>query len=572
MRMVIDAPIAIDLFSGCGGMSTGASMAIPDLRIAWALDIDRHACTTFASSHPEAVVECMDVAHANAGAILSKTKIDRIDWFFAGPTCQAVSTMGVFDRDDPRNSLFVHFARLLDGFTERKVAPRNVVLENVPGVVYGKNVRIVKDLFSFFERRGYSVAADVINLASLGLPQLRSRFFLHATLEDRQISFPNPTHGEGLKNYVNVREAIGSLYEIEPNPVDGRVTTSKAPQTEVTNHWSSQLSKLNIDRIASIPQGGSWKDIPGSLLPERFKKVRYTDYSTLYGRLHEETPSYTISAGFANVTSGCFTHPIHNRPLTVREGARFQGFPDGFEFSGPRTSQYRQVGNAVPPLPFSKIISHFLCHAEGAEPRITLDTIHLLGKKNMVKRFAGKKTNSTRGKDGFGGATYWPLGWEAEKNVSIATAVDFRLNADDLRYRRRDEWRPRRTKERSKMLQELYSYDYEDSSTIINASLAPFENLDTVDCAVVRMISTLAVSGGTVDIDCPDEYLKSRISMVVEWLQSSPVKNVPKIDMSFAQSIRLEYGDGDSRRGTIRFSRDQLGSDEMDYLSLALTT
>lgn len=176
--------VAIDLYSGCGGMSAGAAAAIPDLEVKWALDIDVNATKTFAHAHPEAVVDCCDVSLVSAADVVKRAGIEKIDWFFAGPTCQAVSTMGVFHLDDPRNALFVHFIRLLDGFTAAGRKPRHVVMENVPGVVYGRNLIIVRELFKLFKERGYHVFADVVNMADYGLPQLRNRFILIATLNE----------------------------------------------------------------------------------------------------------------------------------------------------------------------------------------------------------------------------------------------------------------------------------------------------------------------------------------------------------------------------------------------------
>ena len=92
--------VAIDLFCGCGGMSIGARMAIPNLRIAYALDIDPHATRTYHAAHPETYVECRDVAEVDARSIIEKGAIDRVDYLFAGPTCQAVSTMGAFNHKD----------------------------------------------------------------------------------------------------------------------------------------------------------------------------------------------------------------------------------------------------------------------------------------------------------------------------------------------------------------------------------------------------------------------------------------------------------------------------------------
>jgi site-specific DNA-cytosine methylase len=185
---------AIDLYSGCGGMSAGAAAAIPGLEIKWALDIDANAARTFRRAHPEAVVDCCDVSLVAATDIVERAGIEKIDWFFAGPTCQAVSTMGVFHLEDPRNALFVHFIRLLDGFTATGRKPRHVVMENVPGVVYGRNLIIVKKLFKLFKERGYHVFADVLNMADYGLPRLRNRLILVVTVDGIPATFPRHTH------------------------------------------------------------------------------------------------------------------------------------------------------------------------------------------------------------------------------------------------------------------------------------------------------------------------------------------------------------------------------------------
>ena len=284
---------AIDLYSGCGGMSAGAAAAIPDLEIKWALDIDANAARTFRKAHPETVVDCCDVSLGAATDVVERASIEKIDWFFAGPTCQAVSTMGVFHREDPRNALFVHFIRLLDGFSAVGRKPRRVVMENVPGVVYGRNLVIVKELFKLFEDRGYQVFADVLNMADYGLPQLRNRFILVATVDEIPATFPRHTHApvatEDLQEYVTVREAIGDLTEDVDHCAVARLSISGDPtpfQAFVRdgsgfapNHHASNLSEINRRRVANVPQGGCWKDIPPELLPDRFRRVRLTDYA-----------------------------------------------------------------------------------------------------------------------------------------------------------------------------------------------------------------------------------------------------------------------------------------------------
>ena len=301
---------AIDLYCGCGGMSLGAEMGAPELKVVYGADHDANAMKTWAANHPDAVAECIDASQISPRRILDISGVDHIDYLLTGPSCQGVSTMGVFFSDDPRNLLMVHFARVLTEFKTLGKLPRNVVFENVPGLVYGKNVNIVRELFDFLAGLGYKVAADVVSVATLGVPQLRYRFILHATLDDKEILYPRPIYGDpgaesGLPAYVSVREAISDLYDMPEQEGDSPYLSGadsayqkvlRAGCDAVANHWASSTQDLNLARIASIPQGGSWKDMPPDLMPERFQNVRMTDYHTLYGRLHEKNPAYTIAA------------------------------------------------------------------------------------------------------------------------------------------------------------------------------------------------------------------------------------------------------------------------------------
>ncbi|WP_245433212.1 DNA cytosine methyltransferase [Rhizobium sp. L43] len=538
---------AIDLYSGCGGMSAGAAIAIPDLEVKWALDIDKNATATFKQAHPEALVDCCDVSLVSATDVIERAGIEKIDWFFAGPTCQAVSTMGVFHLDDPRNALFVHFIRLLDGFTAAGRRPQRVVMENVPGVVYGKNLVIVKELLTLFEDRGYHVFADVVNMADYGLPQLRNRFILIASVDPIPPTFPKPTHAvdgtHGLPAYVTVSEAIGDL--VAPASSDGKAST-KMPSVptefqyfvadsdgEVANHWCNVLSDLNRKRISKVPQGGSWKDIPPELLPDRFRRVRLTDYATLYGRLHEASPAYTISAGFGNVTSGCFTHPLYDRPLSVREGARLQGFPDSFEFTGPRGKQYKQVGNAVPPFFMTKLIPHLLHGAEGVKARITKDAL-ADGKKlpKMVKRFTGKKNESERARDGYGAGTYWPVGWGEPIAADAVAANGYRLSEMPLRFRRRDEWRASRDKFTDQDL--VAVYEQQQRRGIVPAGMVALPltregDVDAIDRAIVQLLAIVGSRAGSMELDVPVRYLRARLKLLHDQLSERRVSNLPSL-------------------------------------------
>ncbi len=572
---------AIDLYSGCGGMSAGASAAIPDLEVKWALDIDKNASRTFKNAHPEAIVDCCDVSLVSATDVVARAGIDKIDWFFAGPTCQAVSTMGVFHLEDPRNALFVHFIRLLDGFTAVGRKPRHVVMENVPGVVYGRNLIIVKELFKLFAERGYHVFADVVNMADYGLPQLRNRFILVATVDEIPPTFPSHTHApvasKDLHEYVSVREAIADLTEDRVEPTVAKLSE----QVEGTpfqrfvrnnyglapNHHANKLSEVNRKRVSHVPQGGCWKDIPPECLPDRFRRVRLTDYATLYGRLHEASPAYTISAGFSNVTSGCFTHPIHDRALTVREGARLQGFQDAYEFLGPREAQYRQVGNAVPPFFMKHLVEHIQSGATGEPARITSDVLDS-GRKlpPMVKRFMNKRNDSARSRDGYGGGTYWPAGWGEPIPADAVAANGYRLTDTPLRYRRRDEWRVHRDRFTNQNIMEVYDEQRLRTVPIGSVALPLVKegDVDAIDRAIVQLLAIVGSRGDHLEIASPVRYLRARMKLLHEELGENAASCLPAMTIiDETEIIRFGHYENETYFGHLAFEDQAIAGERL---------
>lgn len=573
---------AIDLYSGCGGMSAGACAALPDLKVKWALDIDADATRSYRKSHPKAVIDCCDVSLVSAADVVERARIDRIDWFFAGPTCQAVSTMGVNHLDDPRNALFVHFIRLLDGFTAAGCKPHRVIMENVPGLIYGKNFVIVRELFKLFEERGYTIFADVVNMADYGLPQLRNRFILVATVDRIPTNFPIRTHApdspEGLHEYVSVKEAISDLSDCTTD--DAAIATLGVINTPsvfqrfvrdtagtVANHHSNKLSDLNRKRISKVPQGGCWKDIPPELLPDRFRRVRLTDYHTLYGRLHEDSPAYTISAGFGNVTSGCFTHPKHDRPLTVREGARLQGFKDSFEFLGARNSQYRQVGNAVPPYFMMQLVKHISAGAGGGVPaRITSEFI-ASGKTlpPMVRRYMGKKNDSERATGGYGSGTYWPAGWGEPILADAVAANGYRLSNAKLRYRRRDEWRVARDKFADQDIVSIYEEQQRRGASTIDMVHVPLTReggIDAIDRAIVQLLAIIGTQADQMQLDIPVRYLRARLKLLHDQLTERRVSNLSPLSIQKdGSAVILGHKSGVPRLARLTFEDAYISAD-----------
>ena len=118
-----------------------------------------------------------------------------------------------------------------------------------------------------------------------------------------------------------------------------------------SGHVSYSMSKLDMDMICSVPPGGNWKDIPLSIPSKRLEQIRRSGgRTTLYGRLHWDKPSFTITTYFNRPGNGTYVHPSENRMITSAEAARFQSFPDSFQFIGSKSMRTKQIGNAVPPL------------------------------------------------------------------------------------------------------------------------------------------------------------------------------------------------------------------------------
>lgn len=372
-----------------------------------------------------------------------------------------------------------------------------------------------------------------------------------------------------------MREAIADLTEeVDKNAV-ARLSISGAPtpfQAFVRdssgfapNHHANNLSEINRRRVANVPQGGCWKDIPPELLPDRFRRVRLTDYATLYGRLHEDSPSYTISAGFNNVTSGCFTHPIHNRALTVREGARLQGFRDSYEFLGSREAQYRQVGNAVPPYFMMRLVQHLQDSEAGLPARITSRVLDS-GRKlpSMVKRFMNKKNDSVRSRDGYGGGTYWPAGWGEPIPADAVAANGYRLEDTPLRYRRRDEWRVARDNFVDKDIIKVYEDQrrLQLPSGAIALALVREDDVDAIDRAIVQLLAIIGSRGFPLEMQVPVRYIRARLKLLHDQLREKQVEHLPKMEiieldgvMRFGQPIgisdvaRLAFEDSDFAEG-----------------------
>ncbi len=350
----------LDLFAGAGGLSCGFDWAGLG-EVVGAVEIDEAASATCALNHPGARIWTEDIRRISPEEI--NKAVGPIDVVLGGPMCQGVSQRGARDPYDERNFAFWAYAAFV-----RKLKPRYFLMENVPAVASDvHNRRLAIAVFEELESLGYHLSAEVVCAAWFGVPQLRYRLVVMGTL-DMPASFPAAVQDavEGRiseRSFRTVGEAINDLPPVlsgggfddqamprakGPLPAYARLMREGADR--LYNHWSADTAAVNLDRVQQVPEGGNWHDIPLDLLPPRFSSVRLSDHTTTYRRLDRQHPAHVVTCLCGNVTAGAFTHPTQHRAITVREAARLQGFPDAYRFTGPRSSQYRQVGNAVPAL------------------------------------------------------------------------------------------------------------------------------------------------------------------------------------------------------------------------------
>ncbi len=347
---------AIDLFCGAGGLTEGLRQA--GFYVLAGNDSDESAGRTFAATHREAKFLAGPVQNISAAALLKAAQLKKgeLDCLVGGPPCQAYSVYNhKRGMHDERSQLFREYLRLVE-----ELNPRWVVMENVTGITSAGYGEAVKAILAGFEELGYHIEYKVLRAEDYGVPQERRRVVFIGNREGIPIVWPEKTHGEGLKPFTTIRDAIGDLPALTNGEDRGVQPYVHEPENEyqqmvrsgsnaVLNHAAPRLASTNIERMKHIPAGGSWRDIPFELLPAGMKKARRCDHTKRYGRMRWEGLSSTVLTK-CDLHWGAYIHPEQNRVITVREAARIQSFPDWFQFKGSRTEQYVQVGNAVPPL------------------------------------------------------------------------------------------------------------------------------------------------------------------------------------------------------------------------------
>jgi len=336
----------ISFFSGAMGLDIGLMDAGLNVKVGQDFDT---TCVATMKANGHNVLKG-DIRRIDPQDMLDIAGLQRGEPFLVcgGPPCQPFSTAGKrLGINDPRGSLFMDYIRMID-----YIRPRFFIMENVKGLMSatlkrvplkGRNNQalapderpgsVLDVILSQFSSLGYKTVCGLLDAVNYGVPQFRERFVLIGSRDNEDIFLPVPTHFQMHqdRNYLwrTLRDAIGDL--------------------EYSNSECDTFSKERLDMLKLIPEGGNWKNLPPSLIPKAMGGAYLSGGGKVgfYRRLSYDQPSPTLVTSPVQKAS-MLCHPTLNRPLSVKEYARIQQFPDDWIFTGTTAAKYRQIGNAVP--------------------------------------------------------------------------------------------------------------------------------------------------------------------------------------------------------------------------------
>jgi DNA (cytosine-5)-methyltransferase 1 len=321
-------PCAVDLFSGCGGLTLGLKQA--GFEVLGAIESDSLAVQTYKANHSGVLVKQADIRKISAKGFMRELKVRRgeLDLLAGCPPCQGFSALrtknGANKNRDRRNNLVGEMLRFARAFR-----PKAIMMENVPGL---SRQRLFEDLCDGLRQLGYRLTYDIKDAALYGVPQRRRRLILLAS-RGFDVAFAAES-----RHFRTVRGAIGRLTE----PGKSRDKLHNIPE--------KRRSKKILKLIRDIPKdGGSRGDLPKSRQLDCHKDG--DGFNDIYGRMAWNKVAPTITGGCFNPSKGRFLHPEKNRAITMREAALLQGFPRNyiFDLSSGKEAIALMIGNALPP-------------------------------------------------------------------------------------------------------------------------------------------------------------------------------------------------------------------------------
>jgi DNA (cytosine-5)-methyltransferase 1 len=358
----------IDLFSGAGGLSNGLEQA--GLKCLLGVDMDKNAIETFRANHHHAETFCGSITELSQKKILELTKGETIHAIVGGPPCQGFSTVGIGDPKDQRNLLFKEFIRVV-----KILHPHFFIIENVTGLLAKKNEKTIQAIFKLFSSMGYNLDVKVMSAEDYGVPERRRRTIFIGSKINNAIHFPLPSH----QKPITVGLALKNL---------------KSKNGKIFNHDIEKAlikSELDRKRIGLIPEGKGIRyeaDERNYLTKKLFLGIDWSKIpenrlrQTKYQRLDRKKPAPTIMTHRHN-----YFHPTENRYLTQREAAALQSFPNDFIFHGNLSAQWRQIGNAVPPL-LGKVLGQTLLSLYKNQDKKTKLIIKKINQTNSARKSA----------------------------------------------------------------------------------------------------------------------------------------------------------------------------------------
>jgi DNA (cytosine-5)-methyltransferase 1 len=383
-----DTLIALDLFCGAGGLSYGMQCA--GFLVAAGIDSDPDACETHAYNCLSKTLCCDIQTIRDPCALMEELGIPRVDVIIGGPPCQGFSIAGraklrSLSREEreeiyARNYLYREFVRFVAA-----IKPLFFVMENVPHLSSFADGIIAREIQEDFGRLGYCVYPELLDAADYGVPQTRRRLFFIGTRLGWVYRRPRPTHGRVIP-YRTLADAIADLPAVpapsleEERPyvprerpdlnVSGeyaRLMRSAMPPEQrdlLYDHVVRPVRADDAEIFRLMRPGDRYRDVDPQYRRYEIKRVHGDEhFADRYYKLRWDEPCITITAHIAH-DGYRYIYPDSDQPrtLSVREAARVQSFPDHFRFAGYRTSRFRQIGNAVPPL-LAEAIGHAIARA-----------------------------------------------------------------------------------------------------------------------------------------------------------------------------------------------------------------